>query len=260
MWTLVTAEIDGYTVVTGLDQEIIDPVATKKTVLEARKSEIDKAAKTADELGKEYNKNYSHLMSVSKLPGRRPTPEEEKIVTDSHNSYAAARQKLFALLTVTPEDIREHAIYFEPRSGEQAIADETANEIASKLRNLGEDQVLTSCGEVIPSKVGIYYFRRVNGEIKLFRISKIGEDIPSDGFTKMTAEQDKEYKESINLQRIATLTPEQKQAEKNEELKLAISCAAGRRSELEILEHHDPFGEAKRYYAELCEEIERKYR
>jgi hypothetical protein len=258
MRTLITKKINGIEIVLGVDHAIIDPVTTKKAILKSREKEISEASHQADGLGTEYNKRFNELSQIASR--RQPTQAEEQKVTDAYNKYIPARQKVFDTLSITAEEIREHAIYFEPRLGEELISDEKAKLILGLLSGLKKNQLLTADGTVIQNLVGQQYYKRVNGKLKRLSISKIGEELPDDSVLHLSPAEQAEYRQALKRQRIAGLSEAEKEKEKSDKMSSALARCAVKKNEYEILGDPDPLKKSKDHYKKLCEEIEAQYR
>jgi hypothetical protein len=160
-------------------------------------------------------------------------PEETKA------AVAAAVKKNPALKEMGLEElIEKHRVCFDNVGpGKKLFADSDYGVLEEKFDTLEENQLLTEALQVIPDLRGVEYWQKEASRWTHVKIVKIGEDVPKKGAVlpdKLTAEQREEIAVQERADRIAALSPDEKDAEKQAQIKAVFKEALARKQEAEL--------------------------
>jgi len=179
-------KVSGYTIITHIDDPAINPEATSKKTLSVLRKRM--AEKNIEDVHK-YD-----LFSAARKLGM--TDKELENLTDENKVYA---------------DLGDEAEYID---GDE---DKLINE---RLKKRGEKRLLLNNLEYIPNYKGADYHIKRSGKWKLEKIEDIGIELPDGAILQenLTREQREEIAAQTEIERIENLTPEQKEAEKENAL------------------------------------------
>lgn len=257
MKTILTKKIDGYEIITGFGDALIDPEGTKKEILplvaeseESKKLEeltkamqgIARAREQARAERKEAhrNKDFKRRGSANLLFEQRQ--EEMEVMAEEYRGLAKAVKKKY-------DDLyQKKAVYFEPRPGESIAEESELAELQEKFYSLGKKQLLTINLEVIDDKRGTKYVK----DGKVCAVSKIGEDVDGPLLADVTQEE-------FEAMRMSAMTEAELKAELEQVIETLAAQASTMRSKLEIQGDKDALKKAQGWYKTESAKAEAKY-
>jgi hypothetical protein len=221
MKTILTKKIDGYTIVTGVDKPVVDPVGTAKAVVDYVAKDIEKAEKDGD------LEKIRELMTITPERFRQheiyfePKPGE-KIISD---------KKATEILELIKNKQKNSVVAME-----------------------GDNLKL------VPNNIGAKFWVRANGKWSHQTIKAIGAEIPVGASTILSEADRKEIRDQAEEERIRKMSPAEKLLEMEQHLAGALTEAAIKKSEYEISDEPDSLGKSKHFYQQRAKEIEEKYK
>lgn len=236
MRTIITKNINGYDIVTGIDRPVIDPIATMKKV-QNDLNVLPELTAFKDKLI-EWQKE------------RQDSERKEILLAELKQLKSELKQK-------RKEVIKNKAVYFEPKTGEEIIAKD--DPIIKKFRELKKNKALTKEGDSIPDLRGKEYWIRKDGKWVAEKIESIATELPELAKVKLNKTELKEYADQQEVDRINALSAEDKMAEKESVLDGLLNQAAIKKSRLELKEIPDALAKAKQWHENKKSEIELKY-
>lgn len=283
MKTVFHATIDGHEVVLGFGEAHIAPVETYAIIepLVARLPEYV-AAQAAGLAVAKARQGAAHVLSMAEQAYKRGRRTEAdhlnaeykarcREIDGDPTAAAGTPERLGLEGALVPlvegfeaakrELITAHAVYFHPREGEDLITDEQA---AGLLEAWGEHRAgyaLALDGTLIPDHRGRTYWRRVKGVWEGGSIDTLGLEPMAGAIleSELTAEQHAEIAAQAEASRVAALSPEARDAEREQALQGAVARAAGLRSELEIAGDAEALAKSQAAYTTAAQEIAAKY-
>lgn len=273
MKTLITKEIDGYTVLTGITSPTIDPVATIEVVrpilAETEEFKALQAASKSIEAERQKANEAFVAAAASVRSGKETERQRHELDVKEHREVADKLMVGLAPLVNALEQRRraltvEHAVYFEPRVNEVHVGDEEAAEVAESLARLNKIEKLTIDGELVPDFHGMTFWRKSPDGWDKEDVWKVGDDPYAWGGilqSDLTAEQLAEIAEQLERERIAAMKPADRQAEKTARIDELATQAALRRSADEIrgMSAKDALAASKAWYDEQVAALEELY-
>jgi phosphoribosyl-AMP cyclohydrolase len=163
------------------------------------------------------------------------------------------------------------AVYFEPRGAEKIISDEEADALQTQLDALSENEKLTVDSDIDPASAaaendyrgGKYWSRSAEGVWTKTDITALGSEPPVDSIAEadLTADDWTEIREQLEQERIDAMTPEERQAEYDQQVAAAAATARQLRSEYEIqgIEADQALADAQAWYNDKVAELRAKY-
>jgi hypothetical protein len=129
-----------------------------------------------------------------------------------------------------------YTVYSEPGPGRKRITDAEYAARKAQFDALGEHQLLTETLEIIPDFTGVEYWQEAGGRWGKHKIEAIGVTVPADGVPPeaLTGPQGAEIAAQEQGDRIAALSPADREAEKQARIKAVIHEAAIKKQEAEI--------------------------
>ena len=278
--------IDGYEVITAIQDATIDPAATTEAIgplLEALSETVQAKAITLQIFAQQkimQDENQAAQAKRKVDPNTDITAEESRWKIAKENitlkeqelkplteAIAAARIRLY----------EEVAVYCLPGPGQKILTPAEEADLAPKFAALQERirqaeeakktdpsantavrEKLTLEGEIVPDYRGVEYHKKTSGKWKKVKIEAIGEALPVGAIlpNDLTPEQKAEIAAQTEADRLEGLTPEQKAAEKKSRLN-AVADEAYRLEQRARIQGED-FDTAA-YYAEKSAEIDAAY-
>jgi hypothetical protein len=256
MKTILTKEIDGYTIITGFDNPVIDPVATKIYVAGLLKDEITEEKKNVDNKQKELftlQKNKNDLMNMAKqkvaIGDKRNLAILNYQIEQRDEQIDFVNKELSVLIKKQIEKEKEifqnNSIYFETKPGEIVIDDETAGRLGKLCI---ENEYVDVGGNIIENNKGVRFIK----DGKIITIEKIGVKPDGPLMQDVSAEQ-------YDVMRINALSAEEKQAEIDNVSSFLLSDAAAMRSRLEIQGVADALAQSQKWYQDEIAKLKQKY-
>lgn len=291
MNTIITKEIDGLTVVLGLDKEKIDSVSTMKKIkpiiegtkeFTAQKTRLEKIRGlnvSNDSLDRQVKAIANRAaLRVGKLPGEVTNDDLNESEVSQVNKFSQRRQnnidersKIESVLPEVDEKLKakikkittENAIYFPlNKENEEIISDTEASQIKEKLKDLKKGQFLLTDGTIIEDLRNKTYYGLIDGkwdkkEVKaLNEVVDIGIYILS---ADLTDEERKEIAVQEEADRIAGMSAEDKADELAMVKENLISQAVNMRSKLEIQGDADALVKSQDWLKAENNKAEEKY-
>jgi hypothetical protein len=139
-------------------------------------------------------------------------------------------------LGIPPDEVPRHkdfanlyeqlAVYFDNTPGVKLLSGAEEADLAPKFAALAEHEALTLQGEVIPDYRGVEYHKKTSGKWEKVKIEAVGEALPDGAVLPddLTAEQNAEIREQQEADRVAALTPEQRNREEYDKIKREITA------------------------------------
>lgn len=270
MKTVFHATIDGHEIVLGFGDPHIAPVETFAIVepllreipawkaLAAALAEIQRLRVAQSRLKVPANASPQHTWTPAQQQAVREWNELAVAVT-------AIELRLPELVSAFEEAKRamviEHAVYFHPREGEDIITEEQHAELSGAWAELRDGFALKLDGTLVPDLRGRTYWRCAKGVWERQDITALGREPVADSIAeaKLTGEQRQEIAEQADAERVAMLTPEERESERDAALWVAIAQAGQMRSELEIAGDAKALAKSQAWYAEEAARIAEKY-
>lgn len=147
-------------------------------------------------------------------------------------------------------------VYFENES-ERIIDDEAYQYLYDKFMNLGEREQLTTSGKVIQDNRGIVFWMN-DGKYRKTEITKLGQAVPKGGILQndLSVDQVAEINDQLNIERISSLSADEKSKEKEYVLSGILREAALKGTESQIT---GVAFDAKKWYADQKAIIDQRY-
>jgi hypothetical protein len=270
MKTVFHATVDGHEVVLGFGDPHIAPVETY-AIIEPLLAQLPEyvAARQAGLALAQARQAAAYVLSMARAAlaaGRRTEGDhlnaEYRVREREIESMAAALTPLVEAFEARKRAlVEEHAIYFHPRPGEDLISDEQAAPLQEAWADRREGYALKLDGSMIPDHRGRTFWRKYNGAWEEQIITALGLEPVAGAVAEdaLDAEQRTEIAEQAEAARVAALTPEARDAEREQALQGAVARAAAMRSELEIAGDADALAKSQALYAAAQAEIAAKY-
>jgi hypothetical protein len=190
-------EIDGYTVIRGVERCPLNPEATKAAAEEAIKKNPDLKKIDLNTLYEMYE-----VCSDNLGPGKKHITEAKGAVFE---------EKLDEIQRQEQEQSQKK----EQRQGRQLLTEEAG---------------------VVPDLRGVEYWQKTNGRWAKTKIEHINEMVPSGAILPdlLTGDQRSEIAAQEQADRIAALSPDEKEEEKQAQIKAVIKEALTRKQEAEL--------------------------
>ena len=241
MKTVLYAEIDGHEIISGFSEPVIEPVETAKIVnkalpetdehkaLEAKKAEYSEAIKARATAAKAQNKQaYEDALAAMNVRQKELRPLAE-----------AYSEKIYALR-------REHAVYFETKSGEVVRPASEVEKLAKAIKDSPDGAFVKLDGSTVEDNRGAVFFRKVAKKWIRTRIVRLGDTVPGDAV--LEAELTDTQHGEVERDRVAGLPDADRVKEKDAAMKDAIKAAADTRSALEIQGDADALKKSQAQY------------
>ena len=246
MKTIFHTTIDGHDIVQGFGEAfgLIDPVATSKKIeplLAALPEQLQLAAKNGEINARRGEAGQAwQLAERARLAGDNATMVRQNAVYQSKlaelEDLGRQLQPLLQAFAVASSEVwNANAVYFHPPSGETLCDDAQAKTLADKHAQRGDGRALLLTGEYVTDLRGRDFW--LPGPPWAHKvIDMLGEELPAGALTEseLTDAQRAEIAAEAEAARVASLTPEEAQAEADAKSAAILAQAAQMRSELEI--------------------------
>jgi hypothetical protein len=292
MKTIYTKEIDGLTVILGLDQERIDQIATEKKIKpyleeskefkakQVRLQKIKGLTIANDSLRKQARRIINRVSLSSGISANELQPKDyEASDLNSLNKYdaqyknnineMAAFQKGLkeineAINKKRKQLIKKRGVYFNILENETRIEDNKAVEYKNAIKNIGaKRQFLLLDGSIIDDLRNKEFFGKPSDKWEKIKVEKLGETIDRAIYKYYEDLIDSEKLEiSIQFEqdRISELSTEEKTKEKEMVIDNLAGEALNMRGKLEIQGDSEALIKSQAYYQEKLIEINKKYK
>lgn len=166
-----------------------------------------------------------------------------RFVTNATVDGESTKRKIEPLITenMTDSDIEKlfnaNLVYAGAGENAENIGDVEGAKIIKLLDEMGEHKKLSNTLEYIPDYRNVEYQIKKKGKWSKEKIEGIGIALPKDAILtdQLTSEQNMEIAEQLEGERIASLTPEQRENEKNTRLHALARETLMRAEESELL-------------------------
>jgi hypothetical protein len=209
---------------------------------------------------------YFSLIDDHQIFDRVSEPSTDPEAT---KSAVLAKYPTLHLAIVEPTELQrlfaENVVYSMPGPNAEWIEDDAAAALVAQANALKEHEKLSANGsEIIPDYRGTEYWENQGGQWRKTKIEKLGVALPAGAVLDkdLTADHRDEIAAQREQERIAALSPAEKDNEKRDRIKAALHEAAIKKQEADI--EAEISGEPSAYSAvvwlqEQKEEIEAKY-
>jgi hypothetical protein len=263
-----TKQIGSHSIVVGFGAPSFDPMATQAAIqplLEAAdeyKALVDTKIK--------LDEQYQALITL--WPLWKATPKGTQQWLDYEAQYKAAHAEVARLQGIA--SIQDGAVEEKRRAlvlsdgirfelpGVTEIDQATQNSLLSKLQSLVQGTRLLVDGSTIIDKIGVVYWTKDVDTWTKTEITDLGVDVPaSDAYLwdDLNMAQVAEIEDQLDIERIAALDPDVREAEKQDMLGQALVSAALKKTEFEIMGVEDPLAASQQWYADRVAWIEARY-
>ena len=269
MKSVLYEEIDGFKIINGFDNLLINPIETKEMLLkEIIKTESYKkfASYMIDVRGKmeqAHKAGVNSSQAVNEPERKKFFLEREMRLEDIKKIQEMIKEHLPKLKIEEKEIIIKKAIYFIPRSNEKGIKDTKFKELKEKISLAFEKgKLITIDGDEIENNAGKTFYNKVSDKWNITRIDKLGIKSPKDSkeYNLLTNEEKNEVNDQIKINQINKASLREKEIMKNQELEGAITRASTMRSQLEIQGDVDALKKSQSWYKKEIKLIEDRYK
>jgi len=259
-------EIDGFKIIIGFSDCIVDPVATQKIASKAfEKTEEFKQLKM---LAKEQNGYYKMMaqaqQSYKQADKNKNRADMEKYKIDYYsrqNDINKVQEQIIKIKPLLDEKkkslLQKNQVFFEPTLNEIHVRDDVADTL--KLAFV-KNEFVDIDGNVVKNNKGVYYeFKNdepVKHEINELNLSADSNWIKESMLTDKQKEIISDYNENL---RISKLTDEEKKKEAGHLKDIALLRSNEMRSKLEIQGDNKALKKSQDYYNEQCDLIDERY-
>lgn len=268
MKLIITQNIDGFEIITGIYNPSIDPVETSKKVsekiketdvykhIEMKKDEIKNKMVAASQARQSMNR--------SKVPEDQKKYHEEFIlrIGQVNELQKDIENKLPELENERIDLSIAEAVYFETKDNEHLKTFSESEGICIKMQAATDNGNLLDINEnEVSDNRGIVYWEKSDKWYKT-EIEEIGVNIPPSGIVEgdLSNQQKTEIFDQIETERVSGLDQRTKDYEKSIAIENAASQAGDMLKKLEIQNDPDPIGNARSWYNEQVVIIEDKYK
>lgn len=269
MKTKITQKIDDYQIIIGMGEAQIDPVLTEPIAIDNLKNTDE--YKSVENKKKELQPlSINAAQSFKNAKQSKTISEKNKFIADYQRANEEIKgieeqlKELFIpLVEKRTELILKHAVYFQPKEGEFIIDEKEFEGTEKAMQKATENNKLLDINlKEISDYRGKIVWNNSTGKWVKRNIVKIGDD-PKSGeilSENLTAIQQKEISDQLDIERILLLSKAEKDIEKNIKIQQAASQAATMRSELEIQGVKDALAKAQDWYNSEVVRIEALYK
>lgn len=210
----------------------------KKSLMASKKNQIGKLLLQSDE--------YKNLQNLKVAQNEQ--------VRAAHKKAGQKRAQI----------LKQKAVYFTPRHGEDIISDEEVAPILEQFEALPPKTFLTTEGkEIKDQRRQQFFYQDESGLWQSLKVEKLGQELPEGAILKkeITPEIYAEISEQAQEKHIAELSDENRNNEFQERKKVVRRTAALMRSELEMddVAPNQATKEAKAWYHEQVAALKEKY-
>lgn len=258
MQTVITKEIDGYTVIQGFDRPLIDLEATKKVVgpLMEKTDEVKAVKKKGEELSRVHTAR-ADLVRVARekyrnkdTSGHAKAMYEIELRDEQIKTLSGDMQELCTARNIKAREVfRANAVHFEPKAGEDVVTDEEADTLKAAFISMPKGTKLLRDGTTVEDKRGVKYVKAG----KVLTVSALGEKPDGPLLEDVTPEE-------FEVMRLDAMTTDEKAAELQTVLDGLAGQAANMRAKLEIQGDAEALTKAQAWYAEQVAAAEAKYK
>jgi hypothetical protein len=264
MKTVIIKSIDGIEYVSGFDVPVLDPETTKQKAAEQLLEDEEFKTVMTNYIAKMQQKEDEYLSYCNKCRVDKTFRTKAAYDVFQH-SQNQIQQELIQLAKQIKEArdkaFDENRTYFEPKLGEYTIEDSLCKSLINAARKLRPNERINLDGDVIQDNRGRKYYTKDGEDWHENHIEKFGDKKPKDALYKdgLSDNQKLEIEESKEIQRIRALSEENKQAEMDALIQVALHNAAIKMNELELENELNPKEKAKEWLDQEKQKILDKY-
>lgn len=265
--TRITQNIDGYDIIIGIGEAQIDPVQTNPVMIqnliltdeykavESKKKEMTPICAQILQLKKDH-KSATNISDKNKISYEYQKKNEELAVLELQ-----LRDLSVPLLEKQKELIVKHAVYFQPKEGEEIISLEDAEIINTKMSEVADKGMWLDV-----NLKEICDYRAQTAWIKTDKwlsreIVKLGDDLKSGEIlqNKLSESQLDEISEQLDLEAISKMSTVEKSVEKALIISNLARQASEMRSTLEIQGDSKALLKSQEWYKSEVEKVNSRY-
>lgn len=258
MYTIITRNIDGYEIITGLGMAVIDPVSTK--------NEIKKIIDDSEEL-KAVNSISCQLNTVrraySAAINQYMTFRERndlKRMSAAEAEFELKEKQINELISEFKASVKildakkisvwnENIIYFQPKAGEKIVSEADYKRILIRLSETQGKRVLLSSDEKeIPDHRNVQYVKNE----KIVTIKKLGEVPDGKTVSEYSADQ-------VEIFRVNTLSETEKKEEFSRYESAIMNESVSMKAMLEIKNDKESLKKSQDFYNNEIQKLTKKY-
>jgi len=262
---MIIEKINGYEIIKGFSTPVINPVETERKIIPLlNNSEETKVIQQKIKEISEKQKNALIILKEAvklKARGDQKYKEKEREWQNYNNEIGKLQKEILPLKKPFQEKrnqlIKDNAIYFQPKVGENIIDESTYNSLIEK--NPGQYGKLCSDGTIISDYRNEICYLKIDN--RWSKVSfQLGEDIGNAILQKdLTPEQKQEIEDQAESERISALSASNRLKEKQVMINSLAYQANGKRGKLEIQGDKNALSKAKTWYNEQMVIIDEKY-
>jgi hypothetical protein len=258
--TIITKEIDGFNIILGFGELVIDPEATKKAI-NPRLPETDEykaVQKISAEMGRLSSNRQDLIKSAKEAFRNQDKSKHAKICYEIElrdEQIKEVQKKLIDACKVLNnkriEIWKENLVYFEPKAGEKSISEKEYKSLSEKMlktESEGKKVVFDITGKEIVNNKGVKYIK--NGKVII--IERLGEEPDGPLQKDVTPEE-------FEQMRMESLTDTERKTEYEAIKAGLLSQATQMRSGLEIEGDKKALEKSQDWYNQKLNEIKQKY-
>jgi hypothetical protein len=275
MKTVITQNIDGYSVIKGFSNAAVDPEATKARVKEILTEDGD-IGNLELEVKVIAAKNQEHLKSAKDAKRRKLSVYPMKTlllqtqIEELNKDHAVTVGKF---IEKKNRLFKENAVYFAPKKGEHILIDSDYKEIRDKLKSIPANHkpyvdvkdvngfVTSISFGTIPDYRGKKYYTKSNSKWSCHVIEKLNEEIPANGKLKDTLSRSelKEIQEQVDLNRISNMSLVEREKERDSKIRYYLRISALEKTEYDLQGIEDSLEKAKSNFEVRKNEMLKRY-
>lgn len=259
-------EIDGFKIIAGFANMIVDPVATNRKVNKKFENceEFKTLKKHSDEFNNHLKMQYQAADSFKLAEKKNNKLDMGKYKTEYYSRVKKAEEVQEQLKKIEPlikearlKIYKENEVYFEPSKNEIHVED---NEFDILSGLFSKNSIVSIDGDIVIDYRDVYYSKQGKKWTK-HEIENLGFEPESEWIKKSVLSdiQIKEIQEQFEQERIAALSKDEKELESENLKKQALSESVYMRSELEILGDSKALTKSQKFYNNKCAEIDAAY-
>ena len=287
MYTANILEIDGLSVITGIDKKGIDQVETEKLIkpylqessevkaIEARQNQIRVYVKNIEAVTSQEKQLLFVISTEKGIPvnlitdkhithSQREQFQKYKEKKDFNRAQIETLQQDLPMLNKKKEEKRlsliiKHVVYFETPGGQVDLTEIQAHDFNKKLCAAVEyfnktqiRRLLLITGDTVDDLRGKVAWNSIESTWKKRTIQYLTEKLETYETLEdnLTDEQKKEIAAQLEAERVANLTTEQKEVETAARIDVLLNQSVVMRSKLEIQGDPEALQKARAWYAE----------
>jgi len=245
MKTVISKDIDGYNIIHGFSDPVVDPVSTQNAINNIVNASAERQAFVDAE---HIMREKIAILHKLELQASRIDGDDASFIKAIDAARTIRDETVLALKSVISAARAATVIYFTPRDGEEMVSDEVAAPLEASMASLEDGHLLQRNGESMQDNRGKKYADA--GDIKT--IVALGEKVIGPITTGLGAADEE-------AAIISTMSAEQKADKSAADRKSYMHEAIGIKIAAEIDNDADPLGAAQAFLAEKDAMLAIKY-